>query len=137
MAGCSPTRTPAACRGSPTGSRCRWSGCACLCSSGSAGGRGLGLVVSGRPHGDRRWADPPSGESRGLAEDLTRRTALALDNARLYERQKATSHALQHSLLPPELPVIPGVELAAEYEAAGEANEVGGDFYDIFPVDPV
>jgi serine phosphatase RsbU (regulator of sigma subunit)/anti-sigma regulatory factor (Ser/Thr protein kinase) len=100
----------------------------------TARGRGLGMVVIGRPRGDRRWADPPSRESLGLAEDLTRRAALALDNARLYERQQATSHALQHTLLPPELPVIPGVELAAEYEAAGEANEVGGDFYDIFPV---
>jgi serine phosphatase RsbU (regulator of sigma subunit)/anti-sigma regulatory factor (Ser/Thr protein kinase) len=101
----------------------------------TARGRGLGMVVIGRPRGDRRWADPPSRESLELAEDLTRRAALALDNARLYERQQATSHALQHTLLPPELPVIPGVELAAEYEAAGEANEVGGDFYDIFPVE--
>jgi serine phosphatase RsbU (regulator of sigma subunit)/anti-sigma regulatory factor (Ser/Thr protein kinase) len=101
----------------------------------TARGRGLGMVVIGRPRGDRRWTDPPPRESLGLAEDLTRRAALALDNARLYERQQATSQALQHSLLPPELPVIPGVELAAEYEAAGEANDVGGDFYDIFPVD--
>jgi serine phosphatase RsbU (regulator of sigma subunit)/anti-sigma regulatory factor (Ser/Thr protein kinase) len=101
----------------------------------TARGRGLGVVVIGRPRGDQRWTDPPSRESLGLAEDLTRRAALALDNARLYERQQATSHALQHTLLPPELPVIPGVELAAEYEAAGEANEVGGDFYDVFPVE--
>jgi serine phosphatase RsbU (regulator of sigma subunit)/anti-sigma regulatory factor (Ser/Thr protein kinase) len=101
----------------------------------TARGRGLGMVVIGRPRGDRRWTDPPSRESLGLAEDLTRRAALALDNARLYERQQATSQALQHTLLPPELPVIPGVELAAEYEAAGEANEVGGDFYDVFPVE--
>jgi serine phosphatase RsbU (regulator of sigma subunit) len=101
----------------------------------TARGRGLGMVVIGRPRADRRWTGPPSRESLGLAEDLTRRAALALDNARLYERQQATSQALQRSLLPPELPVIPGVELAAEYEAAGEANEVGGDFYDIFPVE--
>jgi serine phosphatase RsbU (regulator of sigma subunit) len=91
--------------------------------------------VIGRPRGDRRWPDPPPRESLGLAEDLTRRAALALDNARLYERQRTTSQALQHSLLPPELPAVPGMELAAEYEAAGEANEVGGDFYDVFPVD--
>ena len=101
----------------------------------TARGRGLGVVVIGRPRGDRRWPDPPPRESLELAEDLTRRAALALDNARLYERQRTTSQALQHSLLPPELPDIPGVDLAAEYEAAGEANEVGGDFYDVFPVD--
>jgi serine phosphatase RsbU (regulator of sigma subunit)/anti-sigma regulatory factor (Ser/Thr protein kinase) len=101
----------------------------------TARGRGLGAVVIGRPRGDRRWPDPPPRESLALAEDLTRRAALALDNARLYERQRTTSQALQHSLLPPELPAVPGMELAAEYEAAGEANEVGGDFYDVFPVD--
>jgi serine phosphatase RsbU (regulator of sigma subunit)/anti-sigma regulatory factor (Ser/Thr protein kinase) len=100
----------------------------------TARGRGLGAVVIGRPRGDRRWPDPVPRESLELAEDLTRRAALALDNARLYERQRTTSQALQHSLLPPELPLIPGVELAAEYEAAGESNEVGGDFYDVFPV---
>jgi serine phosphatase RsbU (regulator of sigma subunit) len=100
----------------------------------TARGRGLGAVVIGRPRGDRRWPDPAPRESLELAEDLTRRAALALDNARLYERQRTTSQALQHSLLPPELPGIPRVELAAEYEAAGEANDVGGDFYDVFPV---
>ena len=29
---------------------------------------------------------------------------------------------------------MPGVDLAAEYAAAGEGNEVGGDFYDVFAV---
>jgi serine phosphatase RsbU (regulator of sigma subunit) len=71
-----------------------------------------------------------------LAEDLTRRVALALDNARLYSDQRQATNALQRSLLPPELPDIPGVELAAGYEAAGESNEVGGDFYDVFEATP-
>jgi serine phosphatase RsbU (regulator of sigma subunit)/anti-sigma regulatory factor (Ser/Thr protein kinase) len=101
----------------------------------TARGRVLGAVVIGRPRGDRRWPDPVPRESLDLAEDLTRRAALALDNARLYERQRTTSQALQHSLLPPEVPTIEGIELAAEYEAAGEANDVGGDFYDVFPLD--
>jgi serine phosphatase RsbU (regulator of sigma subunit)/anti-sigma regulatory factor (Ser/Thr protein kinase) len=100
----------------------------------TARGRGLGAVVIGRPREDRRWQDPPPRESLELAEDLARRAALALDNARLYERQRMTSQALQHSLLPPELPEVPRAEFAAEYEAAGEANEVGGDFYDVFSV---
>jgi len=115
--------------------RTRMAADAAWCFPLTARGRGLGVVVIGRPRGDRRWPDPPPRESLELAEDLTRRAALALDNARLYERQRTTSQALQHSLLPPELPDIPGMELAAEYEAAGEANEVGGDFYDVFPVD--
>jgi len=40
--------------------------------------------------------------------------------------------ALQRSLLPPHLPKIAGVEVEARYHASGEANEVGGDFYDMF-----
>jgi len=100
----------------------------------TARGRELGAVVIGRTRGDSRWQDPPPRESLELAEDLTRRAGLALDNARLYERQRMTSQALQRSLLPPELPEIPRAELAAAYEAAGEANEVGGDFYDVFSV---
>jgi PAS domain S-box-containing protein len=42
------------------------------------------------------------------------------------------AHTLQQSLLPPHLPSIPGVEIAAHYEAAGEGFDVGGDFYDVF-----
>ncbi len=36
--------------------------------------------------------------------------------------------------LPPELPLIDGVEVEVIYRAAGEGNEVGGDFYDLFPI---
>jgi serine phosphatase RsbU (regulator of sigma subunit) len=43
------------------------------------------------------------------------------------------ARTLQRSLLPPSLPAIPGVEIAARHRAAGEGNEVGGDFYDAFP----
>src|SRR5207248_385300 len=42
------------------------------------------------------------------------------------------ARTLQASLLPHTLPEIPGVELAARYLAAGEGNEVGGDFFDAF-----
>ena len=42
------------------------------------------------------------------------------------------ARTLQRSLLPAELPDIPGVEIAARYLAAGDGNEVGGDFYDCF-----
>lgn len=69
-----------------------------------------------------------------LAEDLSRRAALALDNSRLYSERMAISQSLQRSLLPPELPVIEGVEVEVIYRAAGEGNEVGGDFYDVFPI---
>jgi serine phosphatase RsbU (regulator of sigma subunit) len=73
-------------------------------------------------------------ETVELAEDLSRRGALAMDNSRLYSERSATSRALQRSLLPPELPRIPGVEVEVFYQAAGEGNEVGGDFYDLFAI---
>jgi PAS domain S-box-containing protein len=75
-------------------------------------------------------------ELTDLFEDLGRRAALALDTARLYEERSAVARTLQRSLLPPALPDVPGMELAARYLAAGEDNEVGGDFYDCFPTGP-
>jgi PAS domain S-box-containing protein len=67
-----------------------------------------------------------------LAESLAASAGLALDNARLYAEQVAVARALQRTLLPAELPIVPGAELAARYRAAGRSNEVGGDFYDVF-----
>jgi PAS domain S-box-containing protein len=68
-----------------------------------------------------------------LAEDLARRAGLAIDNARLYTERTRIAHTLQAKLLPERLPDIPGAVLAARYRAAGELNDVGGDFYDVFP----
>ncbi|MFF1872383.1 SpoIIE family protein phosphatase [Streptomyces sp. CB03911] len=95
----------------------------------AARNRVIGLLVLGAPAGVRFRQ-----EMLELAEDLSRRAALALDNSRLYSERTATSQALQRSLLPPELPEIPGVEVDVFYQAAGEGNEVGGDFYDLFPI---
>ena len=95
----------------------------------TARNRVIGLLVLGTSAGVRFRQ-----EILELAEDLSRRAALALDNSRLYSERNATSQALQRSLLPPELPKIPGVEVEVYYQAAGEGNEVGGDFYDLFSI---
>jgi PAS domain S-box-containing protein len=68
-----------------------------------------------------------------LAEELARRAGNAIENARLYTERTHIAHTLQAKLLPERLPDIPGALLAARYRAAGELNEVGGDFYDVFP----
>lgn len=94
----------------------------------TARGRRLGVMCLGR-------RDRVPEEIMQLAEDLGRRAALALDNARLYAQQAAANRALQRSLLPPEEPRMPGLDSHVIYEPAGETNEVGGDFYDLFPVD--
>src|SRR5215204_1258710 len=66
-----------------------------------------------------------------LAEELARRAALAVDNARLYRDRSEVARTLQEGLLPPRLPDVPGVEVGLSYVSAGEVD-VGGDFYDLF-----
>ena len=92
-----------------------------------ARGRTLGAMTIVSSRVDRRYDD----EDLLLAENLSYRCALAVDNSRLYRDRSEIARVLQRSLLPPHLPEIPGVELGAEYLPAGEANEVGGDFYDV------
>ncbi len=87
----------------------------------------LGVLLVGRRAGTAYARD-----DSGLLLDLARRAALAVDNARLYEERAAVAKALQTSLLPPALPTVPYVQFGARYAAAGEGNEVGGDFYDVF-----
>lgn len=70
--------------------------------------------------------------ARRTADRLADRAALALDNARLHEQQAHIASVLQHSLLPRSLPDIKGFEASSRFLAAGEAYEVGGDFYDVF-----
>ena len=95
------------------------------------------LVARGRAIGALALATAESGRTYTesdvtLVEDVARRAGLAIDNARLYEERSNVARTLQQSLLPPELPSVAGVELAARYVPAAE--EIGGDFYDVFPV---
>jgi PAS domain S-box-containing protein len=96
------------------------------------------LRARGRTFGTLSLANAESGRlfqqaDVQLAEELARRAGLAIDNARLYTERSRIAHTLQVKLLPERLPDIPGAVLAARYRAAGELNEVGGDFYDVFP----
>jgi phosphoserine phosphatase RsbU/P len=49
-------------------------------------------------------------------------------------RANALARTLQQTLIPPALPRVPGLEIAAAYRPAGTGEEVGGDFYDVFQV---
>lgn len=73
-------------------------------------------------------------DDRVLAEELARRAAMAIDNARLFEATRHIARTLQASLLPQALPDIPRVRLAGRYRAAAADQEVGGDFYDAFSI---
>jgi PAS domain S-box-containing protein len=94
----------------------------------TARGRTLGAMTFVSSRSGRRF----DLDDLGLAEELARRAATAVDNARLYGERAYIARALQESLLPPTLPEIGGVEVAARFRAAGDGNEVGGDFYDLF-----
>ena len=60
-------------------------------------------------------------------------TAVAQAESRRAEVE-VLAEALQSSLLPPSLPHIPMLEFAAHYRPANRL-QVGGDFYDVFPID--
>ncbi|GAA2418758.1 SpoIIE family protein phosphatase [Streptomyces glaucosporus] len=66
-----------------------------------------------------------------LADDIARRAALAMENAQLFERQRAVAETMQRHLLP-HPPEIRGLELAVRYVPAPHASQVGGDWYDVF-----
>ncbi|OXS32554.1 PP2C family protein-serine/threonine phosphatase [Streptomyces sp. XY006] len=63
--------------------------------------------------------------------ELARRTGIALDNARRYERHRDTAEALQRAQLT-DLPATPDVLLAARYLPATRGLNIGGDWYDAF-----
>jgi PAS domain S-box-containing protein len=69
-----------------------------------------------------------------LAEAAAGRLAAALELARSAEHHRSVAATLQTALLPPALPSIGGIDTAARYWAAGAGTEVGGDFYDVFPI---
>ncbi|MFL5832222.1 MAG: SpoIIE family protein phosphatase [Solirubrobacteraceae bacterium] len=92
--------------------------------------RALGTLSLLRMEG----SPPYSQDDLVLAEELARRAALAIDNARLFEETRHIAGTLQAGLLPRRLPAIPGAQMAARFLAAAEGQEVGGDFYDAFAI---
>ncbi|WP_183107096.1 SpoIIE family protein phosphatase [Streptomyces sp. 1114.5] len=71
---------------------------------------------------------------RSLAEELAARTALAIDNGRLYRRERDTALTLQRSLLPQEVHRTLGLEIAYRYLPSSVVSEVGGDWFDVVPL---
>jgi serine phosphatase RsbU (regulator of sigma subunit)/PAS domain-containing protein len=68
----------------------------------------------------------------GLAEELGRHLAIAIRVDRVFRQRSQVAEALQASLLPARLPVVPGLEFAAAYIGATQFQEISGDFYDVF-----
>jgi serine phosphatase RsbU (regulator of sigma subunit)/anti-sigma regulatory factor (Ser/Thr protein kinase) len=94
----------------------------------TARGRTLGAITLATDAGGRVLNE----DDVALVEELARRCALAVDNARLYRERGHIADTLQSSLMPGHLPDVPGYEVAARFHAMGEVAEVGGDFFDLF-----
>ncbi len=67
-----------------------------------------------------------------LVEAMARFLATAVENAERFLERDRVAAALQETLLPPLLPAVEGVDLAARYRATTPETSVGGDFYDVF-----
>jgi sigma-B regulation protein RsbU (phosphoserine phosphatase) len=96
---------------------------------------GVPLMVEGRVTGvmplgsyTRRAFTPEEVRLTQLAAD---RMALAIEHARLFEREHRIAETLQRSLLPNVLPSVPGLAVAARYLPARAEAQVGGDWYDV------
>ncbi|WP_431994362.1 SpoIIE family protein phosphatase [Streptomyces griseoflavus] len=89
----------------------------------------LGALTLGRAERPEKF----SAADLALVEDITRRAGLALDNARLYQRQRKVAETMQRYLLP-QLPRVEGLDMTARYLPAPDASHVGGDWYDAFPL---
>lgn len=95
----------------------------------AAPARTLGAITLVSSHTGRRLTEA----DLSVALRLGRRAGTAVESARLYTERTRIARTLQRALLPDSLPDMPGFEIAASYRPAGELNEVGGDFYDVFP----
>ncbi|MEV5958974.1 SpoIIE family protein phosphatase [Streptomyces sp. NPDC051987] len=87
----------------------------------------LGALTLGRADQPERF----TASEVALLEDIARRASLALENARLYQRQRKVAETMQRHLLP-RLPHTPGRDMTVRYLPAPDASEVGGDWYDAF-----
>ena len=97
------------------------------------------LQARGRVLGVITWVAGDAGRRFGPAdlvfgEELAARASVAIDNAQLHSEVKEAAARLQRVVLPERLPAAEGWEVAAFYLPAGR-TEVGGDFYDVLPLD--
>ncbi len=87
------------------------------------------ITVFGKDDGDFSDGD------RAIVAQLAQVASATVERVRLYEQAHGIAETLQRSLLPERLPGIAGAVVAARYEVGGDGVEVGGDWYDVIPLD--
>ncbi len=94
-------------------------------------GRVVGALCVADPQ-PRPWSSYERHVLADLAEVASREVALQIA-LKLGSDRAVLARTLQQILLPPRLPDIPGLQVAARYLAGGTGADVLGDFYDVFP----
>lgn len=99
---------------------------ACLPLRGAHGT--LGVLVFG-------WSSPypVNVAERAVLTAIAGYTAQAVERAVHLDERITAAHELQQAMLT-DLPVMPGLELAALYRPAAQDDMVGGDWYDAYPL---
>lgn len=99
---------------------------------------GVPLLAEGRNTGVLQVG---SGKKTGFDESdvlllqlAADRMAVAIEHARLFERQRRIAVELQRSLLQAEVPEVEGAQVAVRYLPGGAGLAVGGDWYDVVPL---
>jgi len=92
-----------------------------------ARGRAIGVLTA-----FSKKRDAFSADDMELLSTFASQAALALDTAALYGREHHIATVLQQSILPTDLPEVPGLESASFYLPSGREAEIGGDYYDVF-----
>ena len=98
------------------------------------------LTANGEVIGVMTFIDGPSrlfeADDVSLATEVASRTGVALSNATRFQREHVVAEVLQRAVLPDSLPVVDGLVLDAEYRAGVAGTYAGGDWYDVFELNP-
>ena len=97
----------------------------------TAGSGPLGVLSIGRTAAHPCFTDTDI----AVVEELARQTAVGMAHAAASARDHTVAETLQRSVLPDTLPDIPGLDLAVRYLPGTAGVDVGGDWYDAFPLD--
>ncbi|MGP4089037.1 SpoIIE family protein phosphatase, partial [Streptomyces sp. KR55] len=97
----------------------------------TARGTVLGFLGLARARDPRPFND----DDLTIATELASRAAVCIDNACAHQCMRNAAETLQRSLLPEHPPDLPGLQVASRYLPAQAAYEVGGDWYDVLPLE--
>ncbi|MFI1365835.1 SpoIIE family protein phosphatase [Streptomyces griseochromogenes] len=81
-----------------------------------------------------RHAEPFEDGDAAVAQELSSRAAVCIDNARRFTQQQSAALTLQRSLLPNAVSDLPAVEVACRYLPASGEPGIGGDWFDVIPL---